>query len=504
MDGGLFLGSNRHNGLCFLPEIAKKSMKSCGEEKSIVASIKAVQVDTEEGNNETLNFCSGDREAFLPLAVVNLATYDVDRDPISRLKDQGFCAVGLFPSLPDQVGALSDVMAGVFAKDAQRHGMPVQLGVSARQDFAWVAAYFGGIGVPVMLRWMRGQGYSVVSEMVALARSYPNFLFDISAAPQLGGVEWLCRSIGAHRLFLASNAPFGYEHIPYFLVHTAEITEADKEKILSKTLACAIGADPSSARRPDCLDTLLAHPKIDTHHHTGKLFHPMPKHNVAAIRGECGEMGADVVASSSNTALFGDVDEGNKETLALVRRHKQVAGMIVVVPGDSRKATADIDAYAVDPRFVGVKTIQDTPWGLDLDAPEYVPILAHLEARGDLPVMTHPPGVANAARRFPRLNFVVAHSTWRMNEYADLPNVYCDIATSTPLRRETDLSRLLSLVGPGRVLYATDAPLFSPALTLGKLAGLALDGQALGWIFGRTARKAFPRLSGFAIEMEGK
>jgi predicted TIM-barrel fold metal-dependent hydrolase len=92
------------------------------------------------------------------------------------------------------------------------------------------------------------------------------------------------------------------------------------------------------------------------------------------------------------------------------------------------------------------------------------------------------------------VQFIAAHSTWRHRELAPLPNVWFDIATSTPLTHESDIADLIDAVGVERVLFSSDAPLMDPAFTLGKLALLDLPGDALEKIFNRNALRALPRL----------
>jgi predicted TIM-barrel fold metal-dependent hydrolase len=129
-----------------------------------------------------------------------------------------------------------------------------------------------------------------------------------------------------------------------------------------------------------------------------------------------------------------------------------------------------------------------------LDASGYQRIFEHVRSLLDWPVMAHIPGMKEAATRFPDLHFICAHSTWDYRDLALLSNVWFDIATSTPLRDESDIAGLIEVVGAGRVLFSTDGQLINPAWTLGKLASLDLSEDDLDMIFLKNAVKAFPRL----------
>ena len=112
--------------------------------------------------------------------------------------------------------------------------------------------------------------------------------------------------------------------------------------------------------------------------------------------------------------------------------------------------------------------------------------------------MAHLPGMKEAAERFPNINFIAAHSTWRYRDLTKLDNVWFDIATSTAQRRDADLADLLDTVGEDRILFSCDGQLMSPAWTLGKLASADLPRPALAKIFRKNAFAAFPRLKRIA------
>jgi predicted TIM-barrel fold metal-dependent hydrolase len=157
------------------------------------------------------------------------------------------------------------------------------------------------------------------------------------------------------------------------------------------------------------------------------------------------------------------------------------------------RSLAELERWRADPRFVGAKTIQDF-FRMRLDDARYTPLIERLSTMPGWPLMAHLPGMKEAASRHRDVVFVAAHSTWRHRELAALPNVWFDIATSTPLIAETDIRDLIDAVGPDRVLFSSDAPLMDPGWTLGKLAGLDLAEADAERIFTHNALEAFPRL----------
>src|SRR5690606_2738898 len=170
---------------------------------------------------------------------------------------------------------------------------------------------------------------------------------------------------------------------------------------------------------------------------------------------------AAIVASMR--AVFDDMAVGNAETARFLDSAPRARGLVVINPFDRDGSLAELERYAGDPRFVGVKTIQDDAYGLALDDPRFDPILARVAAMPGWPVMAHPTGIGAAARKHPGVTFIAEHGTWRHRENADCPNMFFDLCTSTPLRAQTDIPDLVERVGTDRVLYASDAPLMSPA-----------------------------------------
>ena len=493
MDGGSFFGLDRASGRRAPPDLVKARLQRCGAGRALVGAITALQYDTTTGNDETLALCRRD-SFFVPQALLNPAAYRRGEGLILRLKQAGFLALGAFPHWPGNGGDFDDLSLRHIAEDAARADMPLFLGLQQRTDFAKVARNIAPAGGVLALRWMRGSGYTVLSEAIAIARDHPNVLLDIAMAVQTGTIELLARELGAGRLFLAGNAPFAYEACPYYLVHAARIDAAAKQEILDGTLARMLRLPPMKAEVPPGFAALMHVPKIDTLYNIGSFDVIEPEADDDAVAESIGRFGTEIAILSSMRAVFDDMTVGNAETARFLDRAPGARGLVVVNPLDRDGSLAELDRYVGDPRFVGVKTIQDDAHDIPLNDPRFDPILERLAAMPGWPLMAHPTGIGAAARKHPHVSFISEHGTWRHRENADCPNMFFDLCTSTPLRAQTDIPDLLQRVGVGRVLYASDAPLMSPAFTLGKLASLDLSDADLASILRGNALRAFPRL----------
>jgi predicted TIM-barrel fold metal-dependent hydrolase len=273
------------------------------------------------------------------------------------------------------------------------------------------------------------------------------------------------------------------------------LSDRDRHRIESGTLARVLGvAQPPPAPAPEDWERLKTRPKVDTHWHTSGWNIIEPKIDFASLSKEFDAYNYRTVVNSSIRALNDDLVAGNAETLAFMRRDSRVRGLVVINPHQPELSIAEIEKYRHMPRFVGVKTIQDF-YSMELHDPAYCRILDHVRRMPGWSVMAHLPGLARAAEKYPDINFVAAHSTWNYKPLVPLMNVWFDIATSTPLRAESDIAGLIAAVGPKRVIFSSDGQLMNPAWTLGKLASLALPEDMLARIFERNAFDAFPRLA---------
>jgi uncharacterized protein len=494
IDGCVFLGRDETTGVEIDRAQLLARLDDLKVDAACVLSPRAIWFDQDEGNEALRAACAAAPDRLLPVGVVNLLRVADPDATLARLKAQGFVAAAL---VCDVFGwSLNNYSAGAVAQAAGRAGLPLMLCVRDRRDLPAVALVARQAApTTVLLRWMRGSGYTVLPDLVALMRDHPNIVLDVGFATQTGIVAWLVRTFGADRFYLGSGLPNAHAGAPWFLLRAAELDASSRLKIAGGTLGAKLGID-RPATFPDCprWTRLRDAPKIDTHWHTSPWNIIEPETDFAALSRSIARNGIRLAITSSVRALSDDLEKGNDETAAFLDAEPRARGLVVVNPLQPERSIAELARFRDDPRFVGAKTIQDF-YGMALDDARYAPILAHLAQLQGWPLMAHLPGMRQAAQRHPTLDFVAAHSTWRHRELAPLANVWFDIATSTPLVAETDIADLLKAVGSARVLFSSDAPLMDPAWTLGKLAFLGLENADYDRIFATNALRAFPRLA---------
>lgn len=492
IDGGIFVGRDETTGSgADVPTLLAR-LDRLGVERALALSPRAIWFDEREGNTELLQRCAESAGRLLPVAAINLLRRDPFDDSIAALAGQGFVAAAL----------VSNVFGWSFENYAVRGvaraigaaGLPLMLCVNDRRDLTAAAAAAREVGGPVLLRWTRGSGYTVMPDLVAIARDNANVMLDVGFATQTGAIALMAKRLGAERLFLGSGLPAAHGGAPWFLLHAAELSDVERAQIAGGNLARVLGV-PAPTQPPRCTawEALRDRVKIDTHWHTSGWNVIEPAILFESLSRSIARHSIRLAITSSVRALSDDLIAGNDETASFLDREPRARGLVVVNPLQPERSLAELERWRHDPRFVGAKTIQDF-YRLRLDDARYTPLLDRLGAMPGWPLMAHLPGMKEAASRHRDVVFVAAHSTWRHRELAALPNVWFDIATSTPLIAETDIRDLIDAVGPGRVLFSSDAPLMDPAWTLGKLAGLDLAEADLERIFAHNALEAFPRL----------
>ncbi len=180
----------------------------------------------------------------------------------------------------------------------------------------------------------------------------------------------------------------------------------------------------------------------------------------------------------------------NDEVLRAVRAHADRAfGFVYLNPKHTRASLDELNRCVRDGPMVGVKL-----WvALHANAPELdpivdratelqAPILQHtwLKITGNLPGESTPMELAELAARHPRAKLVCGHTggDWETGIRAIRAheNVYADLAGGDPAAGFTEMA--VRELGPGRVLYGSDAGGRSFASQLGKVLGADIPDRA--------------------------
>lgn len=203
----------------------------------------------------------------------------------------------------------------------------------------------------------------------------------------------------------------------------------------------------------------------------------------------------------------------NDYLLDAARRYPERLRALAIVPPADPRAAAEA-ARCLDAGAAGLGELNADAQGFDLAAPAALAPLADLLTVRGRPLLLHAseplghpyPGKGTATPEklvafllaYPALRVVAAHWGGGLPFYELMPevaaaarNLWYDSAASTYLYRFDVFPRVAALVGPARLLWATDYPLLKQAPFLRRTRAAGLDAPALAAILGENARRVY-------------
>lgn len=489
-DGGVFGGRNPKTGESLDPSQLKNSI-------SLFCSMRALFDDMHTGNAETL-LITQQNPALIPLAVINPLQADPKSKIFTTLKSQGAKAFLFAPALQywtyDQFNFKECVI------EAAKTQLPLQFMIATHSDLNRVVEAVKGLKNKILIRCLKGGGYSFLTDFLSVGRKYKNFYFDISTMVLNAGISHFVEELGAHRLYRASNEPMNIGLCSELLVNAVfDLKNTDKSQILGGSLSKIFSKKvDGKSEIPASVLKEIQRPKIDTHWHSDGWDILEPAKGMKAAQKYCDHFGYRALCFSSISALNYDIERGNSETFDSLKIDSRFFAYVVVDPLRVKDSLKLLDRYKKHLQFLGIKTIQDY-YGLKLSDKSYLPILEWAQENQSV-VMAHLPGMADAALKFPKVSFIAAHATLdRISQLEgaqqQIPsNIYLDIATSHHFRTATSLKQVIEKVGEDRVLFSVDGPLMSPAWTIGKMIDAQLSEATKQKIYYQNALTLLPNI----------
>jgi hypothetical protein len=253
-----------------------------------------------------------------------------------------------------------------------------------------------------------------------------------------------------------------------------------------------------------------SYPIVDVHQHTGPWPFPGKWGGIELNLDLMERRGIDAAITSSTEAIADDMVAGNArlaEDLARLGNparaphlagHHHLYGYVTVNPRYLELSARQIETYGPEPQFVGFKIhtgYSATPMG----DPRMAELFAMLEPHRK-PLLIHTWGegavraLAGLVQRHPPLPVIAAHAggdAWReaIQVAANAPNLYLDFCVSSPERGR--IERAIARLGPGQVLFGTDATLFDPQYMLACFQEADIDEEHLPLVMGGNAMRLF-------------
>ncbi len=492
-DGGIFFGREPKYGISASPEEVLLRMNQSHTTYALATDLEAIFFDMYSGNEKTLAVCRT-HPTLLPLAVLNPMHYDYTSTYLDKIVEQSFRGVSFFPHY--QYWNVRNYTFRTLVRDCSDRYIPIQIALASLDDLSSVVDVIADLSTPVLLRCIRGGGYLNIADMISIGKDFPHIVFDVGNVVTLGGIAHLVKTLGAHRLYLATNMPLVYEASGQLLVDTADISEEDKRQISYKTLSNIFNVaihDESMEGVPAYL-LEIQRPKIDIHWHGEGWDIIEPRKGAEGLLQVIEDFHYEAVITSSILALNYNLQRGNRATKEIAERDPRIFGYVVYDPTRIEESVEELERYKIHPKFVGIKTIQDY-YGIGLDDSRYEPMLRWAE-KEKWPILCHRQGAGEAARAFPNVQFVVAHGTSdRMKEFIGAPNIVVDISASYAHRGETNVPAMIDRLGEDRILFAADGPLMTPVWSIGKIISTDMLESVKEKIYRGNALRVFQRLT---------
>ena len=253
-------------------------------------------------------------------------------------------------------------------------------------------------------------------------------------------------------------------------------------------------------------------PIIDVHAHLGQSTCSDMSADGARLCELYREAGVTHGVAFSIEACYGGLDAGNASTLAEVAKHDMLSAMIVAHPYHFEASRRWVAEGISNPDVVGVKlhpvlgqydvlTHGLTRLMEDIIGPSGLPVLSHVgNESANVPIESY----LEFASRFPDTRFIAAHlgvgvlglrqraiDAWKKRP---LDNVWFDMGTLRAFNTGA-VEALIEAVGPERVCFGTDAPLYTAAPFVRLLETLAVTDDIRAKVAHKNALAVLPRLA---------
>lgn len=199
--------------------------------QALTYSLRGKLCDAAAGNDETWQAASRHGQ-LVPVATLDPRRDVAWREEIDRCLGRGF---RIFRFFPDAQGwSISALPFVRIAEALSEHEVTVMLPAGGWGQQTAMAQMLCPLGLKVVAI---GASFGVVAETIQVAAEYAGFFCETSAMCTAGMVETVAHRAGAHKLVFGSNSPeFSFE-APYNLVAAADISRADRDRILGLNAA---------------------------------------------------------------------------------------------------------------------------------------------------------------------------------------------------------------------------------------------------------------------------
>jgi len=211
------------------------NLKRHGIKGACTLSAKGIFYDFVQGNEETLQ-ASQAHEWVIPVGTVDLRKFVGYEEEIKRRREQGFKLFRFFPDY--QAWSIESILFRKLLRALNDLEIPFMIPAKTFK-MTKLAEVTGGFKPPIIVE---SSHYYDTAEILAVMEENSNIYVETHWLHGPDSIETFVEKVGVERLIFGSSAPLFYIAPALDRVLNAEITDRQKELILSKNLLKAVMA----------------------------------------------------------------------------------------------------------------------------------------------------------------------------------------------------------------------------------------------------------------------
>jgi len=483
---------------------------------ALVRHNQAVFYDAMHGNRRLIAEIEEFRDRLYPLWVAlphQAGDFPHPSELVAEMEDCGVRAVAILPKASGI--PLSQELLAPLAKALAGRRILIVVPYPELGDYASADEFLEIFDASPVL--VTDVSWGLWRDIAALMDAHPNLRLEFSTFQANRAIEWFVEQYGVERCLFGTGLPQKSAGAARAFLDFTLLDRARAAQVAGGNLAELLHMDLPAPARPspwrDRITETTTHGRpvpvfvADAHCH---ILHDGANGGgggIVMIKGDARghielarRMGVELTAVMSWNGTVGmDAAAGNIVTAGAVRQFpEEMIGLCSLNPTvqDEKEMAAEIQRYHLEEGFRGLKPYRRLPlpyndarferwWGFGNEHGLYV--LFHEGSGGLDPI-------ADLAKRYPHLHCLVAHSggsyafARRVAALAArFPNVYAEL-TLTPVTNGV-VEWLVGEIGPGRVLFGTDAPMRDPRPQLGWVLYTRLTEDEKRLILGENFRR---------------
>ncbi len=413
------------------------------------------------------------------------------------------CTLGPLLSALQEAGILLIV-------DAGRYGDAVQI---TWPEVAWICQNYPRLNVLLhSVRW------EATRTLAPMAVRYPNLYFEFSNYQGNRMLEFWCETIGHERLLFGSEAPIKSCGAARAYIDYADLTLEQKKAIAAGNLQRLLRVPSIKTKEFTSADRIIVRalqgeaithtPVIDAHAHithaggSGASRVAMIASDADHVVRRNRKLGVQKTCISAWTAIWGDYEMGNLDTLQAMRDFpEEIIGYASLDPNYVKDWQKDIHFLHEQNGCLGLKPYHPMT-RVAYDDARYQPWYEYGHQHRLFALLHYSDNFAAEVRKiaplYPELYFLLAHSgtSWKQARlHVDLarefPNVILEITFTSVV--EGIIEYMVREIGSTRVLYGSDAPMRDPYPQFGWVAYADLTEEEKENILGKNMQKILQR-----------